>query len=72
MAVLDPPVVSSHWGTGKGSLAIARDTLKQGPKLYSKEGLPKTVFARGEPFGPMKGYNLGRDLDRYGWTKRPK
>lgn len=71
LAVLDPPVVSSHWGGGKGSLPEARPTVQRGPKLLGNEGPPPQFsHQRDRAFGPMTGYNLGKDLDRFGWLKK--
>lgn len=72
LAVLDPPVVSSHWGAAKGSLPEARPTIQRGPKLQGIESAPPTYeHPRDRAFGPLPGYNLGRDLDRFGWLKVP-
>ena len=71
LAVIDPPVVSSHWGHAKSAIPIAKVTAQRGPLLYSKEGpIPPISSDRGAAFGPMKGYNFGKDLDRFGWIKR--
>lgn len=67
LAALDPPVVSSHWGGGKGSLPEARPTIQKGPRLHSRLGeIPPVPAERGAVFGPMKGYNFGANLDRFG------
>ena len=75
LAVLDPPVISSHWGVGKGSLAIARSTLQRDPKIFgsAEEGIPAPlpIYNRGEPFGPMKEYGFGGELTRWGWIHAP-
>lgn len=70
LAVIDPPVVSSHWGGGKGSLPEARATLQRDPLLHNREGpIPPVPAERGAVFGPMKNYNFGAELDRFGWKK---
>lgn len=72
LAVIDPPVVSSHWGNGKGSLPEARPTVQRDPKLLGNEGPPPPFTQqRDRAFGSMTGYNYGRDLDRFGWVKTP-
>lgn len=65
LALLDPPVVSTAWGQGKTMMKIAGPTVKLAPKLFGKEGDPEYIKARGA-FGSMRGFNRGRNLDRYG------
>jgi glycosyltransferase involved in cell wall biosynthesis len=62
LAALDPPVVSSHWGGGRSLIAKANATMTPYPLILHKEGKPNYSVVRGDRFGPMPGYNWGKDL----------
>jgi glycosyltransferase involved in cell wall biosynthesis len=65
LAVLDPPVVSTAWGQAKTMMKIAGKTVKTTPPLFAKQYMREGINVRGQ-FGPMRGYNRGRDLARDG------
>jgi hypothetical protein len=62
LAVLDPPVLSTHWGSGRTLLFKAQKTLLNQPVLSYKGGTPNYSVQRGDRFGPMPSYNSGKDL----------